>query len=132
MCIKYLNSICFDVDIDDNMFNLHIRSGALVLLAYVCSHWLHHMSKVERQDFQTLSSDIEYLIDTRVNLSFAGDAILCESQDAQYFQPLSSIGEESCRMLGSARAFSKKRKRDLSFEDGNCTCPLDIYHLKPC
>lgn len=118
MCIKYLNSACFDVDIDDDTLSLYIRSGAFVLLAYVCNHWLRHVANVGRQDFRRLKDDIERLIDTRVNPSYVGEAVVSESQDAGCSQSLSLDEENINRVLGSARAFSEKRKRDLSFDDG--------------
>lgn len=125
MCIKYLNSTCFDVDIDDNTFSLYIRSGAFVLLAYVCSHWLHHIDKVERHDLKTLTSDIECFVGKRVNLSFTNEPIVCGS-DAECSKSLSFIGEQIGRLHGYAHAFSKKRKRDLSFDDGKRVSPVII------
>lgn len=117
ICIKYLNSACFDQYIDDNTFGLHIRSGAFVLLAYVCNHWLHHITEAGKHDVQELLKDIECLIHNRVNRGFVGNATIFESQNAEHFQHLSST-EKINRMLDSSRTFSKKRKRDLSFDDG--------------
>lgn len=117
MCIKYLSSVCFDHYIDDDTFGLHIRSGAFVLLAYVCNHWLHHIREAGEHSLQDLTKDIECLIQKRANRGFTSNAIILESQDAEQSQHLSSI-EKINRMLHSSRAFSKKRKRDLSFDDG--------------
>lgn len=61
--------------------------------------------------------DIECLIHKRVNRGFVGNATIFESQNAEHFQHLSST-EKINRILDSSRAFSKKRKRDLSFDIG--------------
>lgn len=59
--------------------------------------------------------DLGHLIDSRVNPKFADKAAVFESQDDS--QVSYSI-EKMKRKLDDARAFSKKRRRDLSFEDG--------------
>lgn len=117
ICIKYLNSACFDQYIDDNTFGLHIRSGAFVLLAYVCNHWLHHIREAGEKALQDLMKGVECLIHKRVNRDFVGNAATFESQNAESSPHLSSI-ERMNRMLDSSRAFSKKRKRDISFDGG--------------
>lgn len=61
--------------------------------------------------------DIECLIYKRANRGFMSNAIVLESQDAEQSQHLSST-EKINRILDSSRAFSKKRKRDLSFDGG--------------
>lgn len=106
------------MDTDDDTLRLYIRSGAFVLLAYVCNQWLHHISKVVKQDFQRLTDDIERLINIRTNRNFVGDAVVSDSQDTECSKPPSSTQEKMKRMLDSAHTFSKKRKRDLSFDDG--------------
>lgn len=132
MCIKYLKSACFDQDTDNDTLGTYIESGAYVLIAYVFNHWLHHMGNVGRQDFLSLMSDIEHLIDTRANPSFEGRALESESQEDKYYQPLNSVEGKVNRMLNSARVFSKKRKRDLSLDDCKRGGPLNTHHLNPC
>lgn len=122
MCIKYLSSACFDVDIDDKTLDLHIRSGAFVLFAYVCNHWLYHIEKVKKQEYQKLMKDMDRLIDARVNPSFAGGAIASASEDADSSHNLISSEEKINRMLASARSFSRIRKRDVSFDNGEQVC----------
>jgi hypothetical protein len=117
MCIKYLHSACFDVDIDDKTLSSYTRSGAYVLLAYVYNHWLHHIGKVGKQEFQELMQDVQSLVDSRVNESFVGQTVISNSPDADGSQRLSST-EEISQMLDRAHAFSNKRKRDLNFDDG--------------
>lgn len=116
MCIKYLSSACFDVDTDDDTLGLHIGSGAFVLLPYVFNNWLHHMAKVGREDFPRLIKDIERLIDTRVNPNFVGEALVSESKE-EHSQPLNSVEGNINRTLDNCRAFSQRRKRDLSLDD---------------
>lgn len=116
MCIRYLSSACFDVDIDDDTFGLYIGSGAFVLLPYVFNHWLYHVDKVGRKDSPRLMNEIQHLVDTRINPSFVGEARVSVSQE-ECSQPLNSIDGRTNRILDSACAFSKKRKRDLSLDD---------------
>ena len=105
------------MDINDNTLSLYTRSGAYVLLAYVCNHWLHRIGKVGKQEFQNIMQDLQCLIDSRVNSDFASQPVISKSQDADCSQRLSSM-EEISQMLDIVHAFSDKRKRDLSFDDG--------------
>lgn len=116
MCIKYLNSTCFDVDTDDDTLGLYIGRGAFVLLPYVLNHWLYHMEKVGKEDSPRLMNEIEHLIDTRINPIFVGEAGVSVSQEG-CFQSLNSIAGKTNRMLHSVFAFSKKRKRDFNLDD---------------
>lgn len=118
MCINYLSSACFDVDMDDNTLVLHVRSGAFVLFAYVCNHWIHHIEKLEKEEYQRLMKGMNRLIDLRINPSFVGETIASESQDAGSLQNLNSVEEKINRILGSAHSFSRMRKRDVNFDDG--------------
>lgn len=118
MCINYLSSACFDVDMDDDTLGLRVRSGAFVLFAYVCNHWIHHIERAEKEEHQRLMKDMNRLIDSRINPSFVGEAIASESQVAGSLQNLDSFEEKISRILGSARSFSRMRKRDVNFDDG--------------
>lgn len=121
------------MDIDDDTFDVYIRSGAFVLIAYVCNHWLYHIGKVRKEDLQELTNDIECLIDKRINRYLVSSAIISESQNAEHSQPPAST-EKMDRILGSARAFAKERQRDLSFNDGECERPTStrVNRLNPC
>lgn len=121
------------MDIDDNTFDLYIRSGAFVLMAYACNHWLHHIGNVVKKDLQELTNDIGFLIDKRANRYFVSSAIVSKSQNAEHSQP-PALTEKMDRILGSARAFSKERKRDLSFNDGKLERPTStrVTRLNPC
>ncbi|KAJ0114753.1 hypothetical protein J7T55_004494 [Diaporthe amygdali] len=95
----------------------NIRSGAFVLLDYVCNHWLHHIERMGIQEYHKLLEDIESLIDTRSNSSFEDKTSSSEPQGVGFSESLGSIEEKTKRSLDNAHEFSMKRKRDLSFDD---------------